>query len=184
MNDDRDHLDPLSDAEEAHLIDQLEGFGRSARDCEGLAQRLFAASVSELEDAPQPLPFSSTPSTGLVWARLALAACILLAFAVTLQMFLSPFGSRSGTGPQGSSMVAVQPPDMEGLPDDLDRVSDRETVLFTLLDAGATGQLDAVGELDGSDSYGIAFSPILGTAGFELTDFAEEIQSIHGSMRR
>ena len=60
----------------------------------------------------------------------------------------------------------------------------KRQVLFTLLDAGATGQLDAVGELDGSDSYGIAFSPILGTAGFELTDFAEEIQSIHGSMRR
>jgi hypothetical protein len=73
---------------------------------------------------------------------------------------------------------------LPGLGIDLEPATDRDTVLFALLDAGASGQLEVVDDWDGSDNYGIAFAPILGTTGFELNDFAQEIQSIEGSMRR
>ena len=184
MTHEPEHHDPLSDAEEeAPLIQQLEAYGRSARDRTDLEHRLYSSSVEFLNSPHESLPFSG-PSKAVVWSRLALAACILLAFAVTVQMLLNPGADQSSAGLQGPSMAATEPLGITDFPVDLELVTDRETVVFALLDAGETGEIQSVGDLEGTDTYGVAFAPILGTAGFELTDFAEEIQLIQGSMRR
>ena len=184
MTHDPEHPDSLSEAEEARLVRELEAYGRSVRLRSDLDHRLYAASVDHLDSSPESIPFVSTPSRVMVWSRLARAACVLLAFAVTVQMLMNSESTQPAPGLEAPRMVASESSGVSGLPVDLELDSDRETVLFALLDAGETGQIDGVGELQGSDTYGIAFAPILGTAGFELTDFAEEIQSIQGSMRR
>ena len=184
MTDEFEQHDRMPEADEAILHRTLDDYGRSARDRDGLEQRLYSASVEHLTASTAPIPFTPTPSRAVVWSRLALAACVLLAFAVSIQILMTPTTNQLGPGLQAPTIAALDAPDSSGLPDDLELGTDRETVLFALLDAGDTGQIDIVDQLEGSDRYGIAFAPILGTTGFELTDFAEEIQSIEGSMRR
>ena len=184
MTNEPDNL-PLSEADEARLVRQLDSLGREVRGSEGLADRVFSASLEHLGQAEGAIPFPAHASKVQVWSRIALAACLLLAFAATIRLAFSP-GGNEGTGGAGiDQMVASsEDPAVVGLQIDFEPETDRETVLFAILDAGASGNLQVVDGLDGSDTYGIAFAPILGTAGFELNDFAEEIQSIEGSMRR
>jgi hypothetical protein len=181
-----DHA-PLSEADKAELLHGLESYARVVRGDDELAERIYLGSVDQLdrqEPSGNPLPFPTRPRPILIWGRIALAACVLLAFAVMARLALDSSGRESIRGDSTGLIAESEGAALPGLGIDLEPATDRDTVLFALLDAGASGQLEVVDDLDGSDNYGIAFAPILGTTGFELNDFAQEIQSIEGSMRR
>ena len=182
MTNEPDNL-PLSEADEARLVRQLESYGREVRGSQGLTDRVFSASLEQLGQPEEAIPFPAQASTMQVWSRLALAACLLLAFAATIRLSFNS-GSTEGGGGMDRMVASSEVSGVAGLGIEFEPETDRETVLFALLDAGANGRLEVVDGLEGSDNYGVAFAPILGTAGFELNDFAEEIQSIEGSMRR
>ena len=174
----------LSESHKAELLRGLDSYGRVARENEGLAQRIYTASADHLNSSQSALPFTTRSRPVMVWSRIALAACVLLAFALMARLVLVPSTPESPRGNSAGLIAASDGNAPSELTIDLEPATDRDTVLFALLDAGASGHLEFVDDLDGSDNYGIAFAPILGTAGFELNDFAQEIQSIEGSMRR
>ena len=114
-----------------------------------------------------------------MWGRIALAACVLLAFAVTARLLLN---APTSEGPSDRVLANAAPqlvPDLEfALP------TESDTVLVTLLDAGRHGRIASVDNLEGSDSVGAAFAPILGTTGVGFDDYLAEISSIEVALRR
>lgn len=164
------------------LEQELDRLGRLARTQPGLASRVFEHSVEHLP-APRSLPFEPLKTSRIAtWTRVALAASLLLAFAVAARLLLSGGGDANDTGDR-DRMVADN---ATSTPDDYDDLfpSERDTVLVALLDAGSRGRIEAVEYLEGSDAVGAAFAPILGTTGFGMDDFAVEIQSIEVDLRR
>lgn len=159
----------------------LDALGTEARHRPGLVDRIYASSVEELL-APSPLAFEPAPGArGSNWTRVALAACLLLAFAISARLLLE--GGTTSTNNEAGTTLAVDSASDAGEYGEV-FASDRDTVLVALLDAGSSGRIDTLEYLDGTDSVGVAFAPILGTTGFVMDDFAMEIQSIEVEVRR
>lgn len=163
------------------LEQELDAVGRHARTRTGLTSRVFERSVEHLP-VPQSLPFEAVQASRVsTWARVALAASLLLAFAVAARLLLSSATDANDAGDRDrmlASNSASTSGEYDGLP------SERDTVLVALLDAGSNGRIEAVEYLEGSDAVGAAFAPILGTTGFGMDDFAMEIRSIEVDLRR
>ena len=190
-----DHNQPTDADHQAHspedhlpsdLLDvgnQLNQLGRELGQREGLAARIHAASVDHLP-APEPLALSES-STVHVWGRLALAACILLAFAVASRMLVAPQPTIDSTG-QSSGLIASETPGGTQDVFDYDFGSETETdaVLVALIDGGLSGHIEAIEGLEGSDEVGAAFAPILGTTGVNFDDYLAEMSVIEVELRR
>ena len=161
---------------------ELEAWGRRARSRSDLISGVFERSVEHLP-APRALSMESYQSGRVsTWTRVALAASLLLACAVVARLFLTG-GIDGNLDPTRGELVVENVQDDAG-PFQDELPSERDTVLVALLDAGSNGRIEAVEYLEGSDAVGAAFAPILGTTGFGMDDFAAEIRSIEGDLRR
>lgn len=175
----------FDDPADPGLLRDLAAYAGQARRRDGLEDRLFDSTVDLLPASSSDSmvhPFARG-SRFASWSRLALAACVLMAFAVSVRFALD---TRVGNpGGAQDDRLASNPLAEDGLlPEDLEFGTDREVVVAALLDAGETGNLVQLGELEGTDGFGLAFAPILGTTGFEFDDLAVEIQGIQTDMRR
>lgn len=185
MNDfdaDNPRLSATGDAPElspelVRLAEHLEARGAALRRREDLVDRVHAASAEHLP-APATLPFARA-ERGWMWGRIALAACALLAFAVAARLLMN---SSAPQGPSDRVLANAAPADVPDLEYALPTESD--TVLVTLLDAGRHGRIASIDDLEGSDSVGAAFAPILGTTGVGFDDYLAEISLIEVELRR
>ena len=166
-----------SSPELSALIDRLDARGESLRTRANLTEAVYAASVDEL---PVPASYDITrSSSSWVVGRIALAACVLIAFAVSARLLLT------GTvQPQAEERVqaSASPVSIEEMDSILATESD--TVLVSLLDAGRNGRISNIEGLEGSDPVGAAFAPILGTTGIGFDDYLAEISLIEVELRR
>ena len=190
-----DHNQPADAERQAHspedqlpsdILDvecQLNQLGLELRQREGLSARIHAASADHLP-APEPVRFSDSNPVR-VWGRLALAACILLAFAVASRMLLSPQSPTKSTD-QPSGLIAAETTGSSHDVLDYDFGSETETdaVLVALIDGGLSGHIEAIEGLEGSDEVGAAFAPILGTTGVSFDDYLAEMSVIEVELRR
>ena len=166
------------------LLRDLAAYSRQARHRDGLQERLFDSSVDLLTGSPDSMVHPSAWKARFAsWPRVAMAACVLLAFAVSVRLALDTRVVGPG-GAQEDRLASFQEPGTGLLPEALEFGTDREVVVAALLDAGETGYLTQLDELEGTDGFGLAFAPILGTTGFEFDDLAVEIQGIQFDMRR
>ena len=166
------------------LLRDLAAYSGQARRRDGLEDRLFDSTVDLLPGSSDSMVHPSARGLRFAsWSRVAMAACVLMAFAVSVRLAFDT--SPGNPGGVQDDRLASYPETEEGLlPEDLEFGTDREVVVAALLDAGETGYLTQLGELEGTDGFGLAFAPILGTTGFEFDDLAVEIQGIQIDMRR
>lgn len=155
----------------------LEARGAGLRHAPGLADRLASASAESLAP-PATLPYRRNRDRFVV-ARLALAAGLLIACALTARLVLD-VSSPTTESEQPSNLRFA-----EGFSDSsLPATTERDTVLVTLLDAGRSGRFANIDDLEGSDPVGAAFAPLLGTTGTGLDDYMAEIAMIETEFNR
>ncbi|MDG2031064.1 MAG: hypothetical protein P8J45_08675 [Phycisphaerales bacterium] len=177
-----EHLHPAqveqaSSPELSALIKRLDDRGEVLRTRPGLTKGIISASLDEL---PAPVSYDITRSSSTwVVGRIALAAGLLIAFAVAARMLLAPAVQPLD---EKNLLAATASAPLAGIDSILPTESD--TVLVTLLDAGRNGQIQNIGGLEGSDPVGAAFAPILGTTGIDFDDYLAEISLIEVELRR
>ena len=171
-------VEQASSPELTALIKRLDDRGEALRTRPGLTKGIISASLDELP-APVSYDITRTSSTWVV-GRIALAACVLIAFAVAARMLLAP--AAQPLDGDKNLLAATSSNPLAGIDSILPTESD--TVLVTLLDAGRNGQIQNIGGLEGSDPVGAAFAPILGTTGIEFDDYLAEISLIEVELRR
>ena len=189
--EDHDHNNSGYQADEnSYLTEDLRGLGGRldalGRDLgvrKGLSERVFTASVEEL---PAPAPLDITDGGRIrVWGRIALAASILLAFAVSSRLLLSTgtLSDESRSAPQ----LASGDGNLEErgtLEYDFGMETETDAVLVALIDGGINGQIQTLEGLEGSDEVGAAFAPILGTTGVSFDDYLAEMSIIEVELSR
>ncbi|MEC8733909.1 MAG: hypothetical protein VXX86_02955 [Planctomycetota bacterium] len=179
-----DDTPDFDDPGDPGLLRDLAAYSMQARHREGLEDRLFDSTVDLVCGPSDSMVHPSARASRFAnWPRLAMAACVLLAFAVSVRLALDTRVVGPGEAQQDRLANSLQTGD-ELLHEDLAFGTDREAVVAALLDAGETGYLAPLDELEGTDGFGLAFAPILGTTGFEFDDLAVEIQGIQIDMRR
>jgi len=195
--EDHNHKDTSTQPEDAsHLSHDLRGLGgrldalgRDLGDRKGLSSRIYTASVEEL---PAPVPLELANGGRIrAWGRIALAAAILLAFAVSSRMLLSPGALDStpestprlatGDGDDGIDRDAADPGTIDY---DFGIETETDAVLVALIDGGINGQIQTLQSLEGSDDIGAAFAPILGTTGVSFDDYLAEMSIIEVELSR
>ena len=169
--DDKTHLDSTELEELASMLDQR---GDVLRDSDGLESRLFAASC-ELISQPKALSFPKR------FTRIAMAACILIACALSVRLFME----MPGATPSNESVDFASTFDIEVIDEiRLTSTGDRDSLVLSILEARADTGFSDADLLETNDPVSIAFAPILGSGGFGIDDLATEIESIEGNMGR
>jgi hypothetical protein len=165
---DPSHLETPELDELAALLDE---HGRSLRDSNGLEERLFRASC-DLLAPPDTFRFPTTVT------RIAVAACLLIACALSVRLMTQP------TPGSGSKAVDFSLAFDSETSNEIQMASteNRENLIISILEARSDVGLSEVDLLEADDPVSIAFAPILGSTGFGFDDLETEIMSIEGTM--
>jgi hypothetical protein len=165
---DPSHLDTPELNELAELLDER---GRSLRDSNGLEERLFQSSC-DLLAPPETFRFSTRV------ARVAVAACLLIACALSVRLFMQ---STPSSGPEAVDFSLAFDSETSN-ESQMASTENRENLIISILKARADVGLSQVDLLEANDPVSMAFAPILGSSGFGFDDLETEIMSIEGNM--
>ena len=150
----------------------LDERGHALRNSEGLESRIFESS-RDLIAPPRTLRF---PRHTL---RVAAAACLLLAFTLSIRFLTELPSSDVVPGPVDFSVAFDSETSGET---QMASTEDRENLIFSILEARADVGFSDVEILDATDPVSLAFAPILGSTGFGFDELETEIRSIEGTM--
>jgi len=162
------HLETPELNELAALLDE---HGRSLRDSNGLEERIFQSSC-DLLAPPDTFRFPTRVT------RIAVAACLLIACALSVRLLTQP---TPGSGPESVDFsLAFDSETSNEI--QMASTENRENLIISILEARSDVGLSGVDLLEANDPVSIAFAPILGSTGFGFDDLETEIMSIEGTM--